>query len=767
MTDGDTQTRRRIRVEGIVQGVGFRPFVYTLATRHGLTGHVGNDTTGVYIEIQGSPERVASFGDDLLSHAPPLAAIERVSNETITCRDDSGFHIDGSDSEGQRAVLVSPDVGTCAPCLSELFDPNDRRYRYPFTNCTNCGPRFTIVTDVPYDRAATTMADFAMCGDCAREYHTPTDRRFHAQPVCCPACGPTLRLVDADGRAIAASPADPIATAAALLSEGHVVAVKGLGGYHLATDATNQEAVATLRRRKRRGEKPFAVMAAHLDQARHLCHVDPAEARTLACPRHPIVLLRRRTQAVLAEALAPGERNLGVMLPYTPLHHLLAREHPAPLTMTSGNLAEEPIVCTEDAALERLGGVADYFLVHDRPIHARADDSVVRVVADREYPIRRARGYAPAPLPLPHPAPRPLLACGAELKSTFCLATARRAIVSSHIGDLENYETLRCFTEEIARLSRLFGIKPQVVAHDLHPEYLSTKYATDLATPDGPEPLGVQHHHAHIASCLADNGHSGPVIGVAFDGLGYGTDATMWGGEFLVADLTSFERRAHLVPVAMPGGAAAVKEPWRMAAAYLDAAFEAAPPPGLAVAERNAHHWEHVRAVARAGVNAPLTSSAGRLFDAVAAVVGVRDRVGYEGHAALELQQRADPHERGHYPVRITGAAPLRVHGTDLVRGAVDDLCAGADPATIAARFHNGLTDAAARVCLHLAEETGLGQVALSGGVFQNTLLLGALRARLERRGLRVLVHERVPTNDGGISFGQAAVAAATEGARA
>jgi hydrogenase maturation protein HypF len=752
--DGE-RVRSQLRVEGIVQGVGFRPFVHGLATRLGLAGLVGNDAHGVFVEVEGSEVAVEAFRAGLEREAPPLAVIERVTAVPLPATGAAGFEIVASRGSGERSALVSPDTATCADCLADLADPGDRRYRYPFTNCTNCGPRFTIVRDVPYDRPNTTMVGFAMCPACAAEYHDPTDRRFHAQPTCCPACGPRPRLLGGAERA-----GEPISEAAGLLVEGAVVAVKGLGGYHLAADAASEPAVAALRSRKHREDKPFAVMVPDLDWARRLCRVDDVEARVLASPRRPIVLLARRPDAPLAGQVAPGNRSLGLMLPYTPLHHLLLAEVGRPIVLTSGNLSDEPIAYQDDDARQRLGGIADWFLVHDRPIHMRTDDSVTRVFAGRELPLRRSRGYAPQPLALPWPFRRPVLACGAELKSTFCVAKGRHAFVSHHIGDLENYETLRSFTEGIEHFRRLFDVIPELVAHDLHPEYLSTKYALDL---EGVELLGVQHHHAHVAACLADNGEAGKVIGVAFDGTGWGDDGTVWGGEVLAADLRSFERLGHLATVPLPGGAAAIREPWRMAAVYLEAAFGEAVPERLGVVARNQARWNRVLSLARSGVGSPPTSSAGRLFDAVAALLDVRDAINYEGQAAVELEQRADPREPGAYRARIEGGRPFRIAGADLVRAAVEDLAAGARPEVVAARFHNGVAAAVVAGCSLAREATGLGTVALSGGVFQNLLLLERTVAGLKARGFRVLVHGRVPPNDGGISLGQAAIAGAVD----
>ena len=708
-----------------MQGVGFRPYVHALATRLRLAGRVGNDVAGVFVEIEGAPEDVGEFLAALERDAPPLARIEHVHVREAAPRGGAGFQIAVSDAQGVRNTLVSADSATCADCLRELFDPDDRRYRYPFVNCTNCGPRFTVVRDVPYDRPLTTMAGFTLCGPCRAEYEDPADRRFHAQPTCCPACGPRLTLGDA---------VDPQAEAVRRLRRGEVLAVKGLGGYHLAVLAFHPSAAGVLRARKHREDKPFAVMAADLDQARSLCEVDEQSARDLTSHRRPIVLMPRLGGAPVAEAVAPGNRQLGVMLPYTPLHHLLLRDLGEPIVLTSGNLSDEPIAYRDSAPL---AGIADAVLDHDRPIHIRTDDSVVRAGAL----LRRSRGYAPEPVSLAFRCRRPVLACGAELKNTFCLAKNDHAFVSHHIGDLENAQTYRSFTEGIEHFCRLFEISPRVVAHDLHPEYLSTKHALGL---DGVQLVGVQHHHAHIASCLADNRESGPVIGVAFDGTGYGTDGTIWGGEFLLASLAGFERIGHLATVPMPGGAAAIRQPGRMAAAYLGASVPGWRP-----------EWDAVVAMARKGINAPLTSSAGRLFDAAAALLGVRDEINYEGQAAIELEQLADPSVEDAYPVRVDD---LIVQGIDLLHGILGDR--GTPRPVIATRFHNGVAAAILAGCRQARDRTGLAAVALSGGVFQNALLQSRVVKSLADNGFRVLTHHRVPTNDGGISLGQAAVAA-------
>ncbi len=789
--------RTAVRVEGIVQGVGFRPFVYALATRLALAGLVGNDVDGVFAEVEGSAAAITEFLRALERDAPPLARVERVTATRMPPTGAAAFEIVASEPTGRRRTLIAADTATCPDCLRELADPSDRRFRYPFINCTNCGPRFTIVRDVPYDRPLTTMAGFEMCEQCAAEYHDPANRRFHAQPTCCPACGPRLTLLDQSGKPLPEITAE-LAAAAAMLRQGRIVAVKGLGGYHLAVDAANEQAVAALRARKHREDKPFAIMTADLATARRLCQVDDAAASLLESHARPIVLLPRLQEADVAASVAPGNRQLGIMLPYTPLHHVLLEAVGRPLVLTSGNVSDEPIAYRDGDALGRLAGIADAFLTHDRAIHIRTDDSVARAVGGHPMLIRRSRGYVPEPVRVNGGFPRPVLACGAELKNTFCLAKGRHAFVSHHIGDLENAETLRSFTEGIGHFTRLFDVTPEVVAYDLHPEYLSTKYALDL---EGVDLVGVQHHHAHIASCLADNGFDDPVIGVAFDGTGYGTDGTIWGGEFLIADLAKFLRVGHLAQVPMPGGAAAIRQPWRMAAAYLDELSSAglaipatstaglaipatpadAPGPvrvgehaagldvtALPVARRNAARWDPIVSMARRRFNAPLTSSAGRLFDAVAAIVGVRDEITYEGQAAIELEQLADPGEARTYRAGIETAPieagePFLVRGTDLVAAAVDDLALGVSAELIAARFHNGVAALIEDGCVLLREQHALNTVALSGGVFQNLLLLSRTVTRLESAGFRVLLHSRVPCNDGGISLGQATVAAARD----
>ncbi len=749
--------RRRITVQGVVQGVGFRPFVYGLASRLGLGGTVRNDTTGVVIDVEGEPATLDAFLHALVSEAPPLAVIERVAAEPKPPQHATAFVIEESQAQDEKAVFISPDVGTCPDCLREMADPHDRRYQYPFLNCTNCGPRFTIIIGVPYDRERTTMAGFAMCQACRAEYEDPRDRRFHAQPTACPACGPKLRVTDSQGNEVRVE--DRLAFVGARLQEGKIVAVKGLGGYHLSCDALQNEVVRELRRRKHREAKPLAIMVPDLDTVRRLCEVTAVEAKLLTSPRRPVVLLRKLSDCPIAEEVAPRNRYLGVMLPYTPLHHLLMRQGARPLVMTSGNLREEPIAYEDDDAVGRLSGIADYFLTHNRPIHMRCDDSVTRVVLGRELPLRRSRGYAPLPIRLSTPFIMPILACGGQLKNTFCLARGEYAFLCHHIGDLDDYRTYRSFIEGIEHFKRLFDIEPEAVAYDLHPAYLSSQYARSL---EGVPRIAVQHHHAHIASCMAENGCEGPVIGVAWDGTGYGSNGRIWGGEFLVADYAQFERLTHLEEVPLAGGEQAIRQPWRMAASYLHRVYGDAME-GLDldfIRRLDRRAWPIIRQMIARGVNSPLTSSAGRLFDAVAALLGLRDEVQYEAQAAVELEMLADGTATEAYPFRImSGGRPMVVETKGIIKGIVDDLTRGAGASLIAAKFHTTLAEIILEVCCRIRELTGLGRVALSGGVFQNVRLLTETVGRLTAAGFEVYTHSRVPPNDGGIALGQATVA--------
>jgi hydrogenase maturation protein HypF len=760
---GSVVERRSIHIRGIVQGVGFRPFVHGLASRLQLAGFVRNQTGSVLIEVEGEPQALDCFLADLAGRPPPLAQIESVSWSPQAPLGDKHFRIEHSASDPTGAIFLSPDVAACADCLRELLDPADRRYHYPFLNCTNCGPRLTIITGAPYDRARTTMAGFAFCPDCRLEYDNPTNRRFHAQPTACAACGPRLTALDDLGRKIE-SP-DPLATFAAALRAGKIGALKGLGGYHLACDARKAATVAELRRRKHRDEKPFAIMVPDATAAEAFCEVDATERVLLQSPRAPIVLLRKRPTVRIAEEVAPGNPFLGVMLPYTPLHHLLIRATEGiPLVMTSGNRSDEPISYQDEEALEKLRGIADLFLVHDRPIHVRCDDSVTRIVDGEELPIRRSRGYAPRPAELPFACPRPILAVGGQLKGTFALGRDRQAFLSHHMGDLDHFEAYEAFVRDVALYEELFAIRPECLAHDLHPDYLSTRYAQERAARMGIHLLSIQHHHAHMASCMAEHGLREPVIGVSFDGTGFGTDGTIWGGEFLVGDYRHFRRAAHFRPVGMPGGERAIREPWRMAVAHLQDAGVANVP--LKARLLPTQVATTLRLLERS-FNAPLTTSVGRLFDAVAALAGIRDCVSYEGQAAVELEWLASRQApAAAYPFAIEGngtgdpAGPLfRVDTRPLIRAIAEDASAAAG--MIGRRFHTTLVEIIVRVCEKLREATGLDAVTLSGGVFLNALLTREASARLRADGFRVYCHRIVPPNDGGLCLGQLAIAAA------
>jgi hydrogenase maturation protein HypF len=750
--------RTRILVRGIVQGVGFRPYIYSLARRRALKGSVFNDTAGVVIDIEGEDRDVERFVKEIRLNPPPLSRIETVERaDNLVPANYREFVIGQSTGTGARFVPIAPDVATCEDCLKELSDPNGRRYRYAFINCTNCGPRFTIIEGVPYDRARTTMREFPMCDACRAEYEDPLDRRFHAEPIACPDCGPRLRLVNSQGLEFAPGLSeDAIDSARWLVLNGRIVAVKGLGGFHLACDATNAEAVARLRNRKHREQKPFALMAASVDFIREFCFVSEAEEVLLHSRRRPIVLLAKRPESGIPAVVAPGVNTLGFMLPYTPLHHLMLQELDRPLVMTSGNISDEPICYEDGEAEQRLGGIADAFLLHGRRIKMRTDDSVTRVRNGAEVTLRRSRGYAPTPIKTSFKFTRQILACGAELKNTFCLTRDDCAFVSHHIGDLENLETLCSFTEGIEHFKHLFDLHPEVVAYDLHPEYLSTKYAMGLDEIE--TSIGVQHHHAHIASCLADNGVDGEVIGVAMDGLGFGEDGRLWGGEFFVADFANAERVAHLEYVPMPGGAKAIREPWRMAAVYLHRAlgdeFLELDLPFVNGLNRRA--WATLARMASTGLNSPQTSSMGRLFDAVSSLLGLRNTANYEGQAAIELEAIAGGCAEDGYQFDIDDGI---IRADRVIRQAVDDLLNGRGAAEVSARFHNAVAQLIARVSNRVRAERHLNRVALSGGVFQNELLVGRTCRMLTANGFHVFTHGRVPANDGGISLGQAAIA--------
>jgi len=753
------EIRKGIEVFGIVQGVGFRPYVYRLASELHLAGLITNTAAGVSIEVQGPSEAVEAFLARLPVEVPPLAHITDVAVRDLPRDHDREFRILASRVGEEHRVLISPDVAVCDDCLRELFDPADRRYRYPFINCTNCGPRFTIVRDIPYDRARTSMASFRLCPACQREYDDPTNRRFHAQPNACWECGPHVELWDAHGQRIEAR--DPINEAAALLQAGKIVAVKGLGGFHLAADATNEPAIDRLRERKRRVGKPFAIMARDAACVEQFCHVDEFSRALLLSPERPVVVLPKRRPNPIAESVAPLISDLGVFLPYTPLHHLLfAGGEFLALVMTSGNLSEEPIAIDNQEAVTRLAGLADFFLVHNRDILRRCDDSVVRPTGGQVRQWRRSRGYVPVPVFLRNELP-PVLAVGGELKNTVCLIKGRHAFLSQHIGDLENLEACSFFEEAVSHLKRILEVEPQFVAYDLHPDYFATRWALAQT---GMERVGVQHHHAHIASCMAENHLEGKVIGIALDGTGYGADGNIWGGEVLLADYADFERAAHLAYVRMPGGPVAIHEPWRMAVSYLaqhfgDAFLDFRTP---FVAQLDRHRVEVLLRMIERGMNSPLTSSCGRLFDAVAALVGIRQKVTYEAQAAIELEMAIETSDDGGaYPLALVPDGSGWIIDTcPLFEALLDDLEKGLSAGAISLRFHNGLVDVFARLACLLRERTGLNRVCLSGGTFQNVYLLEHLCGRLGTNGLEVFTHAEVPAGDGGLSLGQALVAA-------
>ncbi len=748
---------RKLEINGIVQGVGFRPFVYNLANRCRLKGEVANTSAGVVIHVEGPRSAVDAFTRELSAQPPPLAHVVEVTAADVAATGYTGFSITGSKGAAAMSTLISPDVSICEDCRTELFDPADRRCGYPFINCTNCGPRYTIIDDIPYDRPNTSMKHFKMCGPCQTEYDDPANRRFHAQPNACPACGPQVTLFD--NRHSEIKTADPLAAAAQRLRQGSVLAVKGLGGFHLAADAQNDAAVTALRRRKHREEKPLALMTTDPASVRRFAHLTPEEERLLTCIQRPIVLLAKKEPNRISEAVSPRNRYFGVMLPYTPLHYLLLAHGFAALVMTSGNLSEEPIAIDNDDAFVRLADIADFFLVHNRDIYLRSDDSIIRHVAGDTRLVRRSRGYVPVPVFLKNQLP-PILACGAELKNTVCLTKGKLAFVSQHIGDLENLPTYEFFDRTIGHMKRILDIEPEIIAHDLHPDYLSTHWA--LKQPEVKK-IAVQHHHAHIVSAMAENKIEGPVIGLSFDGTGYGVDHTVWGGEILIVEEKGFTRAAHLDTVPMPGAAAAIKQPWRMALSYLYRAYGQRYR-NLDLPLLRSVNDEQVRIIAEMiekNVNSPQTSSLGRLFDAVAAIVGLRTEVVFEGQAAMELEMAAATDKVKSYDAGWTNGDPLRIPTDPIIQGVVGDVLSGESAAVISARFHQTLIELFAALCDTLRNTDGLQKVVLSGGVFQNTILLTGLIKALEQKRFAVYTHKRVPCNDGGISLGQAMIAAA------
>ncbi len=760
------RVRRLLRVTGVVQGVGFRPFVYGLAQTNQIAGFVGNDSSGVFIEIEGSEAHCDAFCQTLADQPPPLAHIESITIQELAPQGDTSFQIVPSHKKSSANTLISPDICICADCLAELFNPLDRRYRYPFINCTNCGPRFTIIQDIPYDRPLTTMAHFPMCADCQAEYENPLNRRFHAQPNACPQCGPSIWFENSATFTTDLSRLvkdEALAAAQSMLKNGRIVAVKGLGGFHLACDATNDTAVARLRERKGRVDKPFAIMARDVDVIRPLVNMTLAEEKLLTSKERPIVLLQKKSQTALSNLVAPGNNYLGVMLPYTPLHYLLlsdaqqTRQSCPLLVMTSGNFANEPIVKDNQAAREHLARLADALLFHDRDIYAHCDDSVLRIFANQEYPVRRSRGYAPFPVKLPFELP-PTLAVGGELKATFCLAKGRHAFMSQHIGDMENLETLEAFDHAVDHFQRLFRIQPEIIVSDMHPAYLSTRWAAQHA--GKAQLVKVQHHHAHIAALMAEHQLDGSeaLIGFSFDGTGYGTDGAIWGGEVLIADYHGFERAYHLKYVPLPGGDTAVKRPYRTALAHLWSAGITWEDDLACVRACTAVEQNIILRQLETGLNAVPTSSMGRLFDAVAALANVRQTVTYEAQAAIEMETLARP-LAGQIQEGYTFAITANIFdAAPLIQAVVADLRTGVSSAAIAAKFHDALARLILQISQKIRIETGLNLVGLSGGVFQNAALLEQAVALLQAAGFSVLTHALVPPNDGGLALGQAII---------
>ena len=762
--------RQKLLVQGIVQGVGFRPFVYRLALQLNLKGWIANTAHGVEIQLEGEKKILTRFLEKLKESAPPLSQITDIQSETIPVLNDTEFVIRSSFSSDERTTLISPDIGICEDCLDELFDPDDRRYRYPFINCTNCGPRFTIIQDIPYDRPKTTMSEFQMCPDCLAEYEDPENRRFHAQPNACPVCGPRVFLTDGEGNEMQTD--DPVGDAVKLLKGGSIVAIKGLGGFHLACDAASDTAVKRLRKRKHREEKPLAVMAPDPDAVQQFAQITPNERDLLLLQRRPIVLLKKNDPNPLAESVAPGNQYFGTMLPYTPLHYLILKNQFQALVMTSGNISDEPIAIGNEEAVSRLNGIADYFILHNRSIHVRCDDSVMGTVNGLPRFYRRSRGFVPVPVFLRETMPA-VLAVGGELKNTVCMIKDERAFPGQHVGDLENIEALHFMKESIAHLSDILQVQPQVIAYDLHPDYLSTKWAMEQSHA---VKIGIQHHHAHIASCLAENGREEKVIGISLDGTGYGSDGCIWGGEVLLADFHSFKRAGHFAYRPMPGGAAAIREPWRMAVSYLYYAdFQNVKDTQsiedllhqigeLPLKQIEPEKVRTITGMIESGTNVVMTSSLGRLFDAAASMTGLRHRVAFEGQSAMEFEMKIrDPEqfEGAFYEFEIVEKDDKLLFNMDpVITSLAEDVLNHLELSEIALRFHRGIVHHFHRVCSLLQERTGIGTVALSGGCFQNHFLLTHLSGVLEQSGFDVLTHSQVPTNDGGLALGQAVIAA-------
>ncbi len=748
---------RRVEINGIVQGVGFRPFVYQLANRYDLKGKVANTSSGVSIHIEGNRQNIESFCRDISEKKPPIAYITEIDlfDESVNAYQE--FTIVESREPSMMTTLISPDVSVCDDCRHELFDLNDRRFGYPFINCTNCGPRYTIINDIPYDRPKTSMKHFTMCPICQAEYDDHGNRRFHAQPNACAECGPHIDLYD-NTRQKTATP-KPLEKTVELIKQGYIIAIKGLGGFHLAVDAENDQAVAKLRKRKHREEKPFALMSHNVESVQSYAKVGPEEEKLLKSPQRPIVLLKKREPNSISREVAPRNRYFGAMLPYTPHHYLLLSRGFTALVMTSGNLREEPIAIDNDDAFERLSDIADYFLIHNRDIYLRSDDSIVRKTAGDTRFIRRSRGYVPVPIFLNKKVP-PILACGAELKNTVCLTRGNQAFLSQHIGDLENLATYDFFKLTIRHMQRILNVHPEIVAFDLHPDYLSTRFAEEM---ESINKIQIQHHHAHIVSAMAENRIDGPVIGLSFDGTGYGTDGAIWGGEILIADIEKFYRAAHFAYVPMPGSTAAIKEPWRMAISYLYDAFDDKfwdlDLPLLK--EMDAIKVKIMVDMVNKKINSPFTSSLGRLFDGIAAITGIRYKVAFEGQAAMELEMLAADKVADIYDYEWITTEGHKILTRPIIQGVVNDMVNGIHPSVISRKFHQTLIQMFSDLCAVIRKESGLNRVVLSGGVFQNSLLLTGLIKALEEKNFQVFTHSKVPANDGGICLGQAMVAAA------
>jgi len=744
----------RILVEGIVQGVGFRPFIHRLANSLGLKGWVLNSTRGVEIEVEGPESIIMNFYDKVSTHTPVAASILKKTIRFHPPEGYSSFIIKESAEEDLKTALVSPDIAICQDCLAEMSDKSNRRHLYPFINCTNCGPRFTIIESLPYDRPRTSMRGFVMCAECKREYDDLSNRRYHAQPNACRLCGPSVQLVSRTGRVYSG---EPLLRAVSLLKSGYILAVKGIGGFHLACNAEDEDAVKRLRFRKKREMKPFAVMSTDVGTVKEFCDVSPSERDLLEDPKRPIVLLKKMASCFIAESVAPGCDCLGVFLPYTPLHHLLLRQPLRAVVMTSGNISDEPIITDNDGALSDLSQIADFFLLHDREIVSRCDDSVIRFIGGKECVFRRSRGYAPYPIELNSNLGE-ILSCGGELKNTFCLTKGNKAIMSQHIGDLKTLSTYNYYKDAIAHFERLFSIEPDTIAHDLHPEYMSTKYALNRKG----ILVGIQHHHAHIASCMAENGVFGETIGVALDGAGYGTDGKAWGCEFLLVRPSEFKRLGHLRYVPLPGGDAAALEPYRMAISYLDMACGAGFDRSKVCSRWGIDNIKLLTKMIRRGVNSPLTSSAGRLFDAVSSLTGVRDVSTYEGQAAMELEaiSRSDITESYPVKVEVQEGGTFLLDPTEMITHIVEDVETHTPKPIMAGKFHNTMAQTILEGCILSRELTGTRTVALSGGVFQNKVLTEKALKLLVEKGFTCHLHKLVPPNDGGLSLGQAIVAA-------